>query len=80
MQHKCLRLFGLLQFLERRGPVTLASICKFVRASERSVYRDISDLRSIGIPITSDGARYMLEQNWQQKLTLEQIQTQLKRR
>ncbi len=49
------RLLALLQALrERRGPVTAAALSKELEVSERTVYRDLSELTSQGAPIKGE--------------------------
>lgn len=47
------RLFKIIQILRRRKVVTAAIIAQELRVSERTIYRDIHDLSSSGVPIKS---------------------------
>ena len=79
MQAKFLRLMGIIRLLETREPVTIRTICRFVKASERSVYRDLSDLRSVDIPIICDGHLYSLASDWQDNWTILTLRKHLDR-
>jgi predicted DNA-binding transcriptional regulator YafY len=79
MQTKFLRLMGIIRLLETRGPVSIRTICRFVRANERSVYRDLSDLRSVDIPIENDGHLYSLSPDWQENWTVYTVRKHLER-
>jgi predicted DNA-binding transcriptional regulator YafY len=79
MQSKCLRLLAILKLLENRGPVTIRTIARFLNASQRSVYRDLRDLRSVDIPIRSHGSLYSLDSGWQKRWTLRAVKRQLDR-
>ena len=79
MKPKCLRLLGILKLLENRGPVTIRTISRFLNTSQRSVYRDISDLRSVGIPIKGRGSLYSLDADWEERWSLRTIKKHLNR-
>ena len=55
------RLFKVIQILRRRKVVTAAAIARELGVSERTIYRDVQDLGSSGVPIKSDaGIGYAL--------------------
>lgn len=59
------RLFHLVQELRRRPVTTAASLARELEVSERTVYRDIRDLVSSGVPIEGEaGVGYMLRRGF----------------
>lgn len=59
------RLFQVIQALRRRPVVTAASLARDLEVSERTVYRDIADLVSSGVPIEGEaGVGYMLRKGF----------------
>src|SRR6202030_4623458 len=56
------RLLALLQALRcRRRPVTAAALARELQVSERTIYRDLSELASQGAPVQGEaGVGYML--------------------
>ncbi len=59
------RLFQIIQLLRRRQVVTAASLAEALEVSERTVYRDISDLVASGVPIEgAAGVGYMLRKGF----------------
>lgn len=56
------RLFQIVQRLRRRGAVvTAAALAEELEVSERTIYRDVSDLTASGVPITGEaGVGYRL--------------------
>ena len=59
------RLFRLVEFLKaRRTVVTAQTLADVLEVSPRTIYRDIADLNSSGIPITGEaGVGYMLSKD-----------------
>ncbi len=59
------RLFQVIQLLRRRGVITAATIARELEVSERTVYRDIRDLVSSGVPIDGEaGVGYILRRGY----------------
>src|SRR5215468_9947586 len=55
------RLFQIIQRLRRRGRVTAAALAEELEVSARTVYRDVRDLVSSGVPIQGEaGVGYAL--------------------
>jgi predicted DNA-binding transcriptional regulator YafY len=50
------RLFELLLWLRRKRAVTAAELARRLEVSERTIYRDISDLMASGVPSTAKQA------------------------
>lgn len=60
------RLFQLVQFLRTRRAATGQQIAEELRVSVRTVYRDIIDLQTSGIPIRGEaGVGYRLERGFE---------------
>ena len=55
MSAKCLRLFRIVRIMETEGHITIDTIRKTMKTSERTAYRDIASLRSMKVPVTTDG-------------------------
>lgn len=59
------RLFQIIQLLRARQSITAAQIAAELEVSERTIYRDISDLITNGVPITGEaGVGYVLAQGF----------------
>jgi predicted DNA-binding transcriptional regulator YafY len=59
------RLFQIIQLLRRKRVLTAASLADELEVSERTVYRDIRDLVSSGVPIEGEaGVGYMLRRGF----------------
>jgi predicted DNA-binding transcriptional regulator YafY len=59
------RLFQLIQALRRRPVVTAATLARELEVSERTIYRDIRDLVSSGVPIDGEaGVGYTLRRGF----------------
>jgi len=59
------RLFQVIQLLRRRHVLTAAAIAEELEVSERTVYRDISDLVRSGVPIAGEaGVGYTLRRGF----------------
>jgi predicted DNA-binding transcriptional regulator YafY len=59
------RLFQVIQLLRRRPVVTAAALARELEVSERTVYRDIRDLVSSGVPIDGEaGVGYTLRRGF----------------
>ncbi len=59
------RLFQVIQLLRRRSVVTAAWLAEELEVSERTVYRDIRDLVTSGVPIEGEaGVGYMLRRGF----------------
>ncbi|MEX0750756.1 MAG: HTH domain-containing protein, partial [Dehalococcoidia bacterium] len=59
------RLFQIIQLLRRKRVLTAASLAGELEVSERTVYRDIRDLVSSGVPIEGEaGVGYMLRRGF----------------
>jgi predicted DNA-binding transcriptional regulator YafY len=59
------RLFQLVQELRRRPVVTAAFLARELEVSERTIYRDIQDLMSTGVPIDGEaGVGYTLRRGY----------------
>jgi len=59
------RLFQIIQLLRRRHVLTAAAIAEELEVSERTVYRDISDLVRSGVPIAGEaGVGYTLRRGF----------------
>lgn len=59
------RLFQIIQLLRRRHVVTAAYLARELEVSERTVYRDVRDLISSGVPIEGEaGVGYMLRKGF----------------
>lgn len=59
------RLFQIIQLLRRKRVLTAASLAEELEVSERTVYRDIRDLVSSGVPIEGEaGVGYMLRRGF----------------
>ena len=59
------RLFQIIQLLRRKRVATAASLAEELEVSERTVYRDIRDLVSSGVPIEgAAGVGYMLRKGF----------------
>ena len=59
------RLFHLVQELRRRPVTTAAQLARELEVSERTVYRDIRDLVSSGVPIDGEaGVGYVLRRGF----------------
>ncbi|MCG8446645.1 MAG: HTH domain-containing protein, partial [Hyphomicrobiales bacterium] len=55
------RLFQLLQYLRGGRLVTAATLAERLEVSERTVYRDIADLKASGVPIDGEaGVGYLM--------------------
>ena len=56
------RLFQIVQFLRGRRLTTAAQLAGWLRVSERTIYRDLSDLAGSGVPIQGEaGVGYRLD-------------------
>lgn len=56
------RLFQIVQFLRGRRLTTAAQLAGWLRVSERTIYRDLSDLAGSGVPIEGEaGVGYRLD-------------------
>jgi len=59
------RLFQVIQVLRRKHVVTAAAMARDLEVSERTIYRDIRDLVSSGVPIEGEaGVGYMLRKGF----------------
>jgi predicted DNA-binding transcriptional regulator YafY len=59
------RLFQIIQLMRRRRVITAAALADELEVSERTVYRDIRDLVSSGVPIEGEaGVGYMLRRGF----------------
>jgi predicted DNA-binding transcriptional regulator YafY len=59
------RLFQIIQLLRRKRVATAATLARELEVSERTVYRDIRDLVSSGVPIEGEaGVGYMLRKGF----------------
>lgn len=48
------RLFEIVQYLRGRRLTTAAQLARWLKASERTIYRDIADLVASGVPIDGE--------------------------
>lgn len=59
------RLFQIVQILRRGKVITAAQIAQELEVSERTVYRDLSDLSARGVPLRAEaGVGYLLEKGF----------------
>ncbi|MFP2932498.1 helix-turn-helix transcriptional regulator, partial [Pyxidicoccus sp. 3LG] len=59
------RLFQLVQLLQRQRLVKAAQLARRLGVSERTVYRDVSDLMRSGVPIQGEaGVGYTLDRGY----------------
>jgi predicted DNA-binding transcriptional regulator YafY len=59
------RLFQIVQFLRGRRLTTAAQLAGWLRVSERTIYRDLSDLAGSGVPIDGEaGVGYRLDRSY----------------
>jgi predicted DNA-binding transcriptional regulator YafY len=66
------RLLTLIMLLQKRGRMTAREIAKILEVSERTVYRDINALSSVGVPVYSEIGRaggYSLLEDFRPTLT-----------
>ena len=60
------RLFQIVQHLRGGRLVTARQLAERLEVSERTIYRDISDLQSTGVPIDGEaGVGYILRQGFE---------------
>src|SRR3954469_19857594 len=60
------RLFRIVQRLRRRGATTARQLAEALEVSERTVYRDVRDLLSSGVPIQGEaGGGYALDRSYE---------------
>ncbi len=59
--NKSIRLFVIINILKDKEKINTKELVKMLHVSERTVYRDIKDLKNIGIPIYSKENRLMLD-------------------
>lgn len=59
------RLFQIVQYLRGGRLVTAAKLAEWLEVSERTIYRDISDLQSTGVPIDGEaGVGYLMRDGY----------------
>ena len=59
------RLFEIIQIMRRKGLTRAADLSEELEVSERTIYRDISDLMSTGVPIEGEaGVGYVLREGF----------------
>lgn len=59
------RLFQIVQYLRGGRLVTAATLAEWLEVSERTIYRDIADLQSSGVPIDGEaGVGYLLRDGY----------------
>jgi len=59
------RLFQIVQYLRGGRLTTAASLAERLEVSERTIYRDIADLQSTGVPIDGEaGFGYVMEEGY----------------
>lgn len=59
--NKSIRLFMIINILKDKDKINTKELAKMLSVSERTVYRDIKDLRNIGVPIYSKENKLMLD-------------------
>src|SRR3954467_271370 len=59
------RLFEIVQYIRGRRLTTAAQLAQWLEVSERTIYRDIADLQSTGVPIDGEaGVGYLMREGF----------------
>lgn len=66
---KTVRVLALIKLLEKREGCKMSRLCKTMGRSKRTIFRDISMLRAIGVPITFKDGIYKISKGRWQKMT-----------